>query len=159
LPGRCLCSKLLALFAQAFLAVDTGNSRLKGCLKIRRKVAPQTSISNVLTKVGLTKLRMKAIRSGVWFRSLPRIDRVLIDLTIRVADNIRSKQLAKSIFAVVGKLEGLLESKIMRLVRTVGRAAAERISEIAQKLGYCAAKAWAADGGFAVYLAVMHTNR
>jgi ribosome maturation protein Sdo1 len=102
---------------------------------------------------------VKAIRSGVWFRSLPRIDRVLIDLTIRVAENIRSKQLAKSIFEVVRKLEELLESRIMRIARTVGKAAAEKISEIAQKLGYIAAKAWAADGGFAVYLAVMHTNK
>jgi hypothetical protein len=128
-------------------------------MNIRRTIVPQTSISNILTKTELIKLRMKAIRSGVWYRGLPRIDRVLIDLTIRVADIIRSKQLAKSIFAVVGKLEGLLESRIKRITRTVGRAAAEKISEIAQKLGYCAAKAWAADDGFAVYLAVMHTNR
>ena len=63
---------------------------------------------SLLNRSDLIKLRVKAIRAGVWFKALPRIDRVLVDLTIKVAENIRSAHLAKSIFAVVGKLEGLL---------------------------------------------------
>ncbi|MCL4430176.1 MAG: hypothetical protein M1167_05430 [Chloroflexi bacterium] len=105
------------------------------------------------------KLRLKAMRAGVWFRALPRIDRVLVDLTIKVAENIRSTHLAKSISAVVGKLEGLLESKMLKSLRLIGRPLAEKISSVAQKLGNVSAKEWASDLPFAFFLAVMHTNR
>lgn len=99
------------------------------------------------------------MRAGVWFKALPRIDRVLVDLTIKVAENVRSTQLAKSIFAVIGKLEGLLESSVLRLARTIGQSLAEKISLLAQKWGNLSAKSWSADQSFAVYLGVMHTNK
>jgi hypothetical protein len=115
--------------------------------------------SRFLNRAQLMKLRQKAIRAGVWFRALPRIDRVLVDLTIKVAENIRSTHLAKSIFAVVGKLEGLLESSVLKSLRLIGRPLAEKTSSIAQKLGNVSAGAWASDSSFAFFLAVMHTNR
>jgi hypothetical protein len=107
----------------------------------------------------LIRLKSKAMRAGVWFAALPRIDRVLVDLTIKVAENIRSASLAKCIFAVVGKLEGLLESSVAKSLRTIGRSLAEKISLIAQKWGNVSAKSWANDLSFAFFLAVMHTNR
>ena len=119
----------------------------------------QINTSSPLNRTQLIKLRIKAMRAGVWFRALPRIDRVLVDLTIRVADNIRSVSLAKCIFAVVGKLEGLLESSILKSLRLIGRPLAEKISSLAQKLGNTSAKNWVADSSFAFFLAVMHTNR
>ncbi len=119
----------------------------------------QNNPSTPLNRLQLMKLRIKAMRAGVWFRALPRIDRVLVDLTIRVAYNIRSPHLARCIFAVVGKLEGLLESSVMKSVRLIGRPLAEKISSIAQKLGNTSAKSWAEDSSFAFFLAVMHTNR
>ena len=99
------------------------------------------------------------MRAGVWFKALPRIDRVLVDLTIKVAENIRSAYLAKSIFDVMGKLEGLLESSILKSLRIIGRPLAEKLSLIAQKMGNASAKSWATDSAFAFFLAVMHTNR
>jgi hypothetical protein len=125
----------------------------------RFKLKIQNNTSSPLNRTQLMKLRVKAMRSGVWFRALPRIDRVLVDLTIRVAENIRSAHLAKCIFAVVGKLEGLLESSLLKSLRFVGRPLAEKISSIAQKLGNSSAKSWVDDSTFAFFLAVMHTNR
>lgn len=126
-------------------------------------MAVQTVMQNIpsspLNRTQLIKLRIKAMRAGVWFRALPRIDRVLVDLTITVTDNIRSAHLAKSIFAVVGKLEGLLESSVLKSLRLIGRPLAEKISSVAQKLGNTSAKSWANDSSFAFFLAVMHTNR
>ena len=109
--------------------------------------------------MNLIKLKLKAIRAGVWFKALPRIDRVLVDLTIQVAENIRSAHLAKSIFAVVGKLEGLLESKFVRLSRTIGQILAEKASAVAQSWGNVAAKGWSTDRSFALYFAVMQANK
>ena len=119
----------------------------------------QNNTSNPLNRTQLIKLRVKAIRAGVWFRTLPRIDRVLVDLTIKVTENIRSAHLAKSIFAVVGKLEGLLESSMLKSLRLIGRPLAEKISSVAQRLGNASAKEWADDSSFAFFLAVIHTNR
>ena len=84
---------------------------------------------------------------------------MLIDLTIRVADCIRSSQLAKSLSVVVGKLEGLLESRISCLARTIGQSLAEKVSATAQSWGYAAAKSWATDRSFALYCAVMQANK
>jgi len=115
--------------------------------------------TSLLTKNGLAKLRQKAVRAGVWYRSLPRIDRVLVDLTIRVAECIRSSQLARSIGAVVGKLEEVLESKISKLTRTIGWSLAEKVSALAQSWGYTKAETWVSSRQFAVYLAVMEANK
>ena len=119
----------------------------------------QDGSSSFLNKTQLIKLKFKAMRAGVWFKALPRIDRVLVDLTIKVAENIRSITLAKSIFAVVGKLEGLLESSFLKSLRSIGRPLAEKLSAIAQKWGNATAKSWAVDSSFVFFLAVMHTNR
>ena len=116
------------------------------------KIELQNNSSIFLNRAQLVKLRFKAMRAGVWFRALPRIDRVLVDLTIKVAENIRSPYLAKSIFAVVGKLEGLLESSVLKSLRLIGRPLAEKISLTAQKLGNTSAKNWAAGLIVCVFL-------
>jgi hypothetical protein len=114
--------------------------------------------SSPLRTTELKKLRVKAIRAGVWFRVLPRIDRVLIDLTIKVTENIRSSSLAKSISAIVGKLEELTQSNALQSLRLFGQPLAQQISDVAQKLGNTAAKAWATDISFATFLAVIHMD-
>jgi hypothetical protein len=119
----------------------------------------QNNTYSPLNRTQLMKLRVKAIRAGVWFKALPRIDRVLVDLTIKVTENIRSSHLARSLFAVVGKLEGLLESSVLKSLRLIGAPLAEKLSLVAQKLGNSSAKEWASDSSFVFFLAVMHTNR
>jgi hypothetical protein len=114
--------------------------------------------SKFIGKELLQKLRLRAMRAGVWFRALPRIDRVLVDLTIKVAQTIRSPFLASSILSVASKLEGLLESKFARAIREVGFPLASKIGKLARKWGNKGARAWAGDEAFARYLAVMKLN-
>jgi len=104
------------------------------------------------------RLKLRAMRAGVWFRALPRIDRVLVDLTIRVAGTVRSLTLARNILTVVRKLGCLLESKLLRAVRETGLPIARRLSLFAQKWGNAAAEDWVSDGGFARYWAAMSLN-
>jgi hypothetical protein len=120
--------------------------------------ALQNSTFSFLDKTQLIKLKLKAMRSGVWFRALPRIDRVLFDLTIKVARCIRSSILAKSILSITGKLEALLESKLVRAIRDIGFPLACKLSLLAQKWGNEGAQKWAKDAGFAQYLAIMKFN-
>ena len=111
-----------------------------------------------LEKGQLIKLKRRAVRAGVWFRALPRIDRVLVDLTIKVARSIRSVSLAENILSVARKLEGLLEGRVSRAIREVGFPLACKLGLIAQKWGHKGAVVWAADVDFAQYLAVMKMN-
>jgi len=119
---------------------------------------PLDNASSFLNKANLMKLRLKAVRAGVWFRALPRIDRVLVDLTIKVASSIRSVTLAKSILAVTRKLEGFLESIFSRAFREVGLPLAQKLSLVAQKWGNTSAESWSSDSSFAFFLAVLHVN-
>ena len=98
------------------------------------------------------------MRAGVWFRALPRIDRVLVDLTIKVASNIRSATLAKNLLAVTRKLEGLLENSLLRAFREVGVRLAQKLSSVAKKWGNTFAETWASDVSFVRFLAVMYIN-
>jgi len=122
------------------------------------EIARKDSTANFLERPQLVKLKLRAMRAGVWFRGLSRIDRVLVDLTIQVAECVRSPHLATSLLAVAGKLEMLLESKLKRAVREFGLALASKLSVLAQSWGYKAAVGWASDEGFARYWAVMKLN-
>jgi len=122
------------------------------------ETARRDGAANFLERSQLVKLKQRAMRAGVWFRGLPRIDRVLVDLTIQVADCVRSVHLARSLLAVAGKLEGLLESRLKRAVREFGLAIVAKLSAYALGWGYTAARGWASDGEFARFWAVMRLN-
>jgi hypothetical protein len=122
------------------------------------ETVPFGNAFSFLCKKQLVKLRLKAIRAGVWFRALRRIDRALIDLTIKVASTVRSITLARSILAIVRKLEGIMESGFSRALREVGFQRAQKLSLLAQKWGNTSAKSWASNLSFVHFLAVMHIN-
>jgi len=123
------------------------------------KTALPANEVSLLDKKQLVKLRLKAIRAGVWFRALPRIDRVLVDLTIRVANCVRSVTLARNILAVTRKLKGLLESRLLRAFQGVAHQLAQGLSLVAQNWGNTSARLWVSDLSFMQFLAVMHINR
>jgi hypothetical protein len=106
------------------------------------------------TRENLARLRLKAVRRGVWFRVLKQCERKLLDLTIRVVQRVRSFMLARLISRIVDKLCEAMESKILRLMRTEGRSLAEKICKIAEVWGNRVAKLWANDRGFIQYLTV-----
>lgn len=111
-----------------------------------------------LSRFELEKLRVKARRRGVWFRVLSRVERGLVDLSIKVVEKVRSLVLARTLTGVVKKLLDAMESEVARLMRTVGRQLAQSLSEIAQGWGNKVARLWALDDGFIRYLAVTQKN-
>lgn len=112
----------------------------------------------MIGKKELLKLRLRAIRAGVWFQALRRIDRAIINLTIQVTSKVRSFTLAQKIFSIIKRLEGKLESRVSRAVKEVGFQLAQKISLVAQKWGNTSAKDWGSDISFAKFLAVIHIN-
>jgi len=111
-----------------------------------------------LSRSELAKLRVKARRRGIWFRMLSRVERGLIDLSIKVVEKVRSLVLARSLTSIVEKLLEAMESKVTRLMRTVGRQLAQKLSEIAQSWGNKSTKLWPNDPRFIQYLTVTQMN-
>jgi len=109
----------------------------------------------VLTSVAaLAQAKKLALRRGVWFRTLSRVERAVIDLTVKCVDIIKSGKLAKLVTAIVSKLQSAMESTVDRMVRTTGLSLARKISAIAVSWGNHLAHRWADDLGFARFLVV-----
>ena len=95
-----------------------------------------------------------ALRRGVWFKTLTRVERGIIDLTVMCVDSIKSTKLAKLVMAIICKLQSAMESVVDRWVRTTGLSLARKISAIAISWGNHLASRWAEDLDFARFLVV-----
>ena len=117
-----------------------------------------TSKLGSLDRRGLIMLRAKAFRRRVWFKTLIRMERGLINSVIKVVDKVRSTLLAKVLTSIVKKLLTALESHVTRMMREVGRPLAKKISLIARSWGNKSAKEWMSNKGFIQFLAVTMMN-
>ena len=102
----------------------------------------------------LAKLRLKARRSGAWFRDLKHIERKLLDLTINVVERVRSFILAKLVYQLINRLNETLESLIVHLIQSEGPKIARRFSKIAESWGNQTAWCWVKDRGFHQFLVI-----
>ena len=110
-----------------------------------------------LTKRVLLDLRTRSLRKRVWYRALDRIERGLVDLTIRWVDNVRNSTMARVLLRILGKLVQALEQGMVRVL-TVGRELALRASELAVRWGNTQAYTWRSDKVFWFGLARMATR-
>ena len=112
----------------------------------------------VLRRESMHRLKAKAMRCGVWFRALNRIDRVLYSLTMKVTDVVRSGKLARLLFPIVNELVKRLENRFSFALKEIGYPLARRLSQLAQEWGNMQAEKWMSDLKFARFLAVLHVN-
>jgi len=106
----------------------------------------------------LIALRRKAVRRGIWFRVLTRIERATIDLTIRCVERVRSTTLTRIVAEIAEKIKYATAGFISK-AEVVGRELAERAVELALSWGNKVATKWKDDIGFARYLGVMSLSR
>jgi hypothetical protein len=106
----------------------------------------------------ISLIKKAALRRGMWFRALSRVERGVLDLTVRYVVSIKSATLASVVMAILNKLKQVTESKVDRMVKSVGFSLARKISALAHKWGNRLALRWAEDAGFARYLVVAHMN-
>jgi hypothetical protein len=95
-----------------------------------------------------------ALRHKVWFKLLNRVERGIIDLTLKYVNSIKSAMLAKAITAIIDKLKITEESIHDRLVRCVGLPLARTMSKIAVSWGNYSASNWAIDYSYAKFLSI-----
>jgi len=111
-----------------------------------------------LEKNELDKIRTKAIRRGIWFRTLTKAERAQIELTMRIVKKIRSLFLARVLDAIMKKLLDAMKSKVACVIRKIGRELAEKLRRIAQSWGNKSAHNWTEDQSFVQYLAINYIN-
>ncbi len=101
-----------------------------------------------LTRGLLAGIRLRAVRRRVWFGALDRIERGLVDLTIRYVEQVKSNRLQQVLVEILKKLARAMEQGMAR-VRGVGRELALRASVLAVGWGNSQAYAWRFDQSFA----------
>lgn len=106
----------------------------------------------------LVELRRRAFRRRRWFKGLNRMERAIVNLTIQCVTELRSKKLIDIVIELIDKLRAAMKSKVERLVETIGRPLAKKISEMAFSWGNTSATEWTSDPRFLRYLAMTYMN-
>ena len=100
-----------------------------------------------LNREFLVALRTRALRRRLWFRVLDRVERGLVDLTIRWVDRVKSGRLAQVLVRILEKLVRAMEGGMVRVLER-GRVLALRASGLAVLWGDGVAFGWRFDAGF-----------
>jgi hypothetical protein len=98
------------------------------------------------------------LRQRVWFRALSKVERAIVDLTIKCVEKVRSVVLAGTISAIVGKILQFLEEDFMTKAERFGSEIVERVCAVAKKWGNTACSAWSYDRYFIRFLGVNALN-
>ena len=110
------------------------------------------------TRQDLAKVKSRALRTKVWFRAISKVERTILDLTIKCVEKVRSRFLAGIISTIVSKiLQSLGEGFVTRAER-VGHDIAETLCAIGERWGNKACSAWKCDKCFIKFLGVNALN-
>lgn len=111
-----------------------------------------------LIRTEIVKIKARALRKGVWFRVLTRVERACLDLAIKVVERVRSRLLQRVLSSILDKLEEAMESQVQRLMREIGDNLASELSRIAQDWGNKSAVKWAKETSFIKFLTITYLN-
>lgn len=114
--------------------------------------------SALTSRQDLIKIKSRALRQRVWFRALSKVERAIVDLTIKCVEKIRSSVLAGTISGIVGKVLQFLEEDFMARAERVGREIVESVHALGEKWGNKACSAWECDRCFIRFLGVNALN-
>jgi len=95
----------------------------------------------------------------IWFRALSKIERAIVDLTIKCVETIRSNVLTATISLIVAKILNSLEEIFMVRVEKVGRVIAKTISAFGEQWGNKSCAVWKNDEFFIRFLGITALNQ
>ena len=113
----------------------------------------------MLTRQGLVKTRIKALRQRVWFKALSRVERSILDLTIHCVEKVRSRILVRIVSNILAKILKTLKPSFLESTMRIGRRIADDVCGIAEKWGNMQASRWKLDSDFAHFLGVVAVNQ
>jgi 5-carboxymethyl-2-hydroxymuconate isomerase len=111
-----------------------------------------------MTKQGLKKVKSRALRNRTWYKTLTRVERAIIDLTIKCVEKVRSHVLAQTVSMIISKILRTLKEDFIVEAEKVGREIAERLCRIAERWGSKTASGWKHDFSFVRFLGVNAVN-
>ena len=100
-----------------------------------------------ITREVLMGIKTRGLRRRVWYGALDRMERGLVDLTIRWVDKVRSGRMTETLMRILAKLAQALETGMGKVLGK-GRILAARASELAVKWGNVSAYSWRYEQGF-----------
>jgi hypothetical protein len=112
----------------------------------------------VMTRAWLDRVRRRAWRKRVWFTACTKVERGIIDLTIRCVDTVRSTRLALILGRVVVKILKACRSQFVMRVERTGSELAARLSHIGASWGMTHAAGWKGDQAFLQWAGVNAVN-
>ena len=89
---------------------------------------------------------------------MSRVERGVVDLTIRCVEMIRSPVLARALSEIVRKISQRIGKSFLEKVSIVGTAIAHEISRTAERWGNENASTWKNDSDFIRFLGVSSIN-
>jgi hypothetical protein len=104
------------------------------------------------------KVKTRALRQRVWFKAVSRVERGIVDLTIRCVETVRSPVLASAVLNIVSKILEVLREGFMERAEKVGREVAEKLCVVAERWGNESCSAWKRGDGFVRFLGVIALN-
>ena len=113
----------------------------------------------MFTRPFLYSVKRKALRRGVWYRSLDGIERGILSLAARILDKVESVVLGVEIVKILGKLRDALKSGFVKGMAEYGVGKAKELVHFAEVWRNGAAGKWAFDWGYAMYLTVLDLNQ
>src|SRR2546426_12660566 len=104
-------------------------------------------IEGPITREVLVGLKTRGLRRRLWYCTLSRLERGLVDLTIRWVDKVRSGRLIETLVRILAKLAMALETGMGRVLAR-GRILAMKASELAVGWGNGSAFCWRFERAF-----------
>jgi hypothetical protein len=106
----------------------------------------------------LNNIKTQALRAKVLFKTLSRVERAILNLTIRCVEKVRSPTLENALSTIISKITEALENRFLVKAERIGREKAEKLGDAAQKWGNKTASNWKTDKNFIIYLGVDSLN-
>src|SRR2546427_6974938 len=94
-----------------------------------------------ITREVLIGIKTRGVRRRVWYGALDRMERGLVDLTIRWVDKVRSGRMTETLVRILAKLAQALETGMGKVIGK-GRILAMKASELAVGWGNSSAYSW-----------------
>src|SRR3989454_11782299 len=127
---------------------SSGNQAVPGCFLRELLKGP-------ITREVLIGLKTRGLRRRLWYTTLDRMERGLVDLTIRWVDKVRSRRMTETLMRILEKLAQALQTGMGRILGR-GRILALRASSLAVGWGNSQAYAWRHDESYALALGLGH---
>src|SRR3989441_7741169 len=119
---------------------STGSRVIPGCFS-------EYFLKGPITREILVGLKIRGLRRRVWFWALDRMERGLVDLTIRWVDKVRSRRMTETLMRILEKLAQALQTGMGRVLGR-GRELALRASSLAVGWGNGSAFYWRFEQAF-----------